>query len=380
LAIYLDHNASTALDPAVLEAMLPYLAEHHGNPSSIHSSGRIARTAIDSAREQVADLVGAHPTQLIFTSGGTEANNLALNVLASHEVATFCVSAVEHPAVLEPARYWQARGWQLELLPVDGDGLIDQTLANNILQRQPVLMSVMMANNETGVIQPLQSLAQNAREYGAIVHTDAVQAVGKIAVDFNASGVHLMSLSSHKIYGPKGVGALVIDKALDIPPLLLGGGHEKGWRSGTENVAAIVGFAKAAELAKQQLGQRSDHMCGLRDRLENALKTIDGVHIIAESAPRLPNTTLIAIPGIEGETLLMSLDAKGIAVSSGSACASTDTEPSHVLRAMHLDDELAQSTVRISFGKDSTVAECDALLLAIRELTKMSQQMASVAW
>ena len=162
--------------------------------------------------------------------------------------------------MLEPARHWQAKGWQLELLPVDDDGLVDETLANNILQRQPVLMSVMMANNETGVIQPLQSLAQNAREYGAIVHTDAVQAVGKIAVDFNTSGAHLMSLSSHKIYGPKGVGALVIDKALDIPPLLLGGGHEKGWRSGTENVAAIVGFAKAAELAKQQLGQRSDHI------------------------------------------------------------------------------------------------------------------------
>lgn len=359
---------------------MPYLAEHYGNPSSIHSPGRITRTAIDNARGQVAELVGAHPTQIIFTSGGTEANNLALNVLASHEVGTFCVSAIEHPAVLEPARHWQTKGWQLESLKVNADGVVDEVYANTVLQHRPTLMSVMIANNETGVIQPVQSLAQSAHEQGVIVHTDAVQAAGKIAIDFNALGAHLMSLSSHKIYGPKGVGALVVDKALDIPPLLWGGGHEKGWRSGTENVAAIVGFAKAAELAQQQLTQRSEHMRSLRDRLESALKMMDGVHIIAESAPRLPNTVLIAIPGVEGETLLMSLDAKGIAVSSGSACASTDTEPSHVLGAMRLDDELAQSTVRISFGKDNTVAECDALLSAIGELTQMSQQMASVVW
>ncbi|PCH59940.1 MAG: cysteine desulfurase [Gammaproteobacteria bacterium] len=380
MTIYLDNNATTALDPAVLEAMLPYLAEHYGNPSSIHTPGRVARTAIDNAREQVADLVGAHPTQLIFTSGGTEANNLALNSLATHGVATFCVSAIEHPSVLEPARQWQAKGWKLELVPVDTNGSVNEDAALEMLQRQPTLMSVMMANNETGVIQPLSNLAHRAREQGVIVHTDAVQAVGKIPVDFNALGVHLMSLSSHKIYGPKGVGALVVDKALDIPPLLFGGGHEKGRRSGTENVAAIVGFAKAAELAQQQLEQRSQHMLALRIRLEAALNTLDGVHIIAESAQRLPNTVLIAIPGIEGETLLMSLDAKGIALSSGSACASGDTEPSHVLRAMNLDEELVHSTLRISFGKDSTQAECDAVVAAIKELTQMSQQMASVAW
>jgi len=380
LTIYLDHNATTALDPAVFEAMRPYLIEHHGNPSSIHSPGRIARTAIDNAREQVADLVGAHPTQLIFTSGGTEANNLALNVLACREVGTFCVSAIEHPAVLEPAYQWQARGWELELVPVDANSIVDKFAVAKMLRRKPVLLSLMMANNETGTVQPVESLAHQAREHGVIVHTDAVQAAGKISVDFNALGVHLMSLSSHKIYGPKGVGALVVDKALDIPPLLLGGGHEKGRRSGTENVAAIVGFAKAAELARDQLDRRSRHTLDLRNRLESALNTIAGVHIIAETAQRLPNTTLIAVSGVEGETLLMSLDAKGIAVSSGSACASGDTEPSHVLRAMGLDDSLAQSTVRVSFGKDSTQAECDAAIVAIRELTQMSQKMASVAW
>ena len=380
MTIYLDNNATTALDPAVLDAMLPYLVEHHGNPSSIHTPGRAARTAIDNAREQVADLVGAHPTQVIFTSGGTEANNLALNSLATHAVATFCVSAIEHPSVLEPARQWQAKGWKLELVPVDANGSVNEDAALEMLQRQPTLMSVMMANNETGVIQPLSNLARRAREQGVIVHTDAVQAVGKIPVDFNALGVHLMSLSSHKIYGPKGVGALVVDKALDIPPLLFGGGHEKGRRSGTENVAAIVGFGMAAELARQQLNERSQHMLALRTRLEAALKTLDGVHIISESAQRLPNTVLLAIPGIEGETLLMSLDAKGIALSSGSACASGDTEPSYVLRAMNLDETLAHSTLRISLGKDNTQAECDAVIAAIKELTQMSQQMASVAW
>ncbi|MBN4069229.1 cysteine desulfurase [Beggiatoa alba] len=378
--MYLDHNATTQLAPAALEAMLPYLTEHHGNPSSIHSAGRIARTAIDNAREQVADLVGAHPTQVIFTSGGTEANNLALNSLASHDVGSFCVSAIEHPAVLEPARQWQAKGWQLALAPVDTNGRMDEDVTAEILKNKPTLLSVMMANNETGVIQPIAALAHKAREYGVIVHTDAVQAVGKISVDFTALGVHLMSLSSHKIYGPKGVGALIVDKALDIPPLLLGGGHEKGRRSGTENVAAIVGFAKAAELARQQLDTRSQHMLSLRKHLEAALKKLADAHIIAETAPRLPNTVLLAIAGVEGETLLMSLDAKGIAVSSGSACASSDTQPSHVLRAMNLDDELAQSTLRISFGKDSTLAECDAVIAAIKELTQMSQQMASVAW
>ncbi len=378
--IYLDHNATTAIDPAVLEAMLPYLTEYYGNPSSIHSPGRVARTAIDNAREQVAQLVGAHPSQLIFTSGGTEANNLALNSLATHAVGTMCVSTIEHPSVLEPARQWQKKGWQLELVPVDAGGTVQEAVAMKMLQKRPTLISVMMANNETGVIQPIASLAQFAREHGVIMHTDAVQAVGKIAVDFNTTGAHLMSLSAHKMYGPKGVGALIVDKVLDIPPLLFGGGHEKGRRSGTENVAAIVGFGMAAVLARQQLDQRQQHLLALRTRLEATLKTLEGVHIISESAQRLPNTVLIAIPGIEGETLIMSLDAKGIALSSGSACASGDTEPSHVLRAMELDEALARSTLRISVGKDSTQAECDAVIAAIKELRQMRQQLASVAW
>ena len=227
--------------------------------------------------------------------------------LATHAAGTLCVSAIEHPSVLEPARQWQKKGWQLELAPVDANGTVQEAVAMKMLQSRPTLISVMMANNETGVIQPVANLAQFARGQGVIVHTDAVQAVGKIAVDFNTTGSHLMSLSAHKMYGPKGVGALIVDKALDIPPLLFGGGHEKGRRSGTENVAAIVGFGMAAELARQQLDQRQQHMLALLTRLEAALKMLDGVHIISESAQRLPNTVLIAIPGIEGETLLMSL-------------------------------------------------------------------------
>ncbi len=360
--------------------MLPYLTERHGNPSSIHSPGRVVRAAIDQARTQVADLVGAHPTQVIFTSGGTEANNLAFNILSNFEPGTLCVSAVEHPAVLEVAKYWQSKGWQLEVAPVDSNGVVDEAAAKVLLAEKPTLFSCMIANNETGAIQPVAELAKLAGQYEVICHTDAVQAVGKIEVDFESYGVNLMSLSSHKIYGPKGVGALIVDKSLDLSPLIIGGGHEKGWRSGTENVAGIVGFGKAAEIAKQHVSVRHTRMSELRDNLQSALKGIEGVHIISESAQRLPNTLLIAMPGIEGETLLMNLDAKGFAVSSGSACASANTGPSHVLEAMHLQESLAQSTLRISLGKDSTWAECEQFVMAVRELRLLSQQMASVAW
>lgn len=380
MTIYFDHNATTPVDPAVVEAMLPYFSERYANPSSIHAPGRMARAAIDTAREQVAQLVNAHPSQVIFTSGGTEANNLALNVLATQPTAMFCVSAIEHASVLEAARRWQRRGWQLALAPVDSNGCLDEAAFAAILARRPALVSVMMANNETGVIQPLERISRLARASAAIVHSDAIQAAGKIAVDFKQSGVHMLSLSSHKLYGPKGAGALIVDKALDIEPLVLGGGHEKGLRSGTENVAAIVGFGKAAELALSQLESRHQHMLRLRHYLEEALRTMAGVHIISAAAPRLPNTVLIAIPGIEGETLLMNLDAKGLALSSGSACASGDTEPSHVLVAMGLDETLARSTLRISLGKETTQHECDTLLAAIKALTQMGQKMAAVSW
>ena len=380
MTVYFDHNATTPLEGAALEAMLPYLTERHGNPSSIHSPGRIVRAAIDTAREQVAALVGAHPTQVIFTSGGTEANNLAFNLLSNYRPGLLLVSAIEHPSVLEVAKLWQSRAWQLDLLPVDDNGVLSMPSAKTMLGDKPALLSCMMANNETGAIQPVSELAKLAREQGVIVHSDAVQAVGKIPVSFNASGVHLMSISSHKIYGPKGVGALIIDKALDLPPMLLGGGHEKGWRSGTENVAGIIGFGVAAELALKQLDDRRSHMLSLSQYLESALKSIDGVHIISESAQRLPNTLLIALPGIEGETLLMNMDARGFALSSGSACASSDIGPSHVLSAMKLNEDLAHSTLRISLGKESTRAECEEFIFAIKELRMLSQQMASVAW
>ena len=282
--------------------------------------------------------------------------------------------------MLEVAKLWQSRAWQLDLLPVDDNGVLSMPSAKTMLGDKPALLSCMMANNETGAIQPVSELAKLAREQGVIVHSDAVQAVGKIPVSFNASGVHLMSISSHKIYGPKGVGALIIDKALDLPPMLLGGGHEKGWRSGTENVAGIIGFGVAAELALKQLDDRRSHMLSLSQYLESALKSIDGVHIISESAQRLPNTLLIALPGIEGETLLMNMDARGFALSSGSACASSDIGPSHVLSAMKLNEDLAHSTLRISLGKESTRAECEEFIFAIKELRMLSQQMASVAW
>jgi len=353
--IYLDHNATTAIDDRVLEAMLPYLSKFYGNPSSLYRHGRMARSALDVAREQVAALINAQPSQVIFTSGGTEANNLALTALPV--AAGLAISAIEHPCITEPAQRLQNQGHQLTTLAVDSDGVITQNAINKIIKTKPALVSMMLANNETGALQPIAEYAQQLGVQGIVVHTDAVQALGKIPVDFKQLGVQLMTLSSHKIYGPKGCGALVLDKSVPIKPLLLGGGQEQGLRAGTENVAAIVGFGKAAELAKAELIARQAHTLKLRTLLEQGLSTLPGLQIFAEQAPRLPNTIQIGITGMDGEMLLMKLDQKGIAVSSGSACASGAREPSPVLLAMGIDAELALSAIRISVGKDNTESE-----------------------
>ncbi len=353
--IYFDHNATTPIDDRVLDAMLPFLKSFYGNPSSLYRHGRIVRSAIDASREQIAALVDAQASQVIFTSGGTESNNQALATLPPQ--GRLAISAIEHPSITEPALRFKSLGTQLNIIPVDANGLITQAAIDKVLKEKPDLVSIMLANNETGVIQDLAHHTKQLRANGITVHTDAVQALTKIPVSFKQLGVHLMSLSSHKIYGPKGCGALVFEKGIEIKPVFLGGGQEQALRAGTENVAAIVGFGKAAELAKAELAKRSEQLLALRELLEEGLTTISGLTIFARQANRLSNTVQFGIPEIDGEMLLMKLDQKGIAVSSGSACASGGSMPSSVLIAMGVEAGLAKSAIRVSLGLANTKAE-----------------------
>jgi cysteine desulfurase len=353
--IYFDHNATTPIDERVLSAMLPFLKSFYGNPSSLYRHGRITRSAIDRAREQVAALAGCAPAQVIFTSGGTEANNLALAILPPN--AKLAISAIEHPSITEPALHLRNNGHELVIINVDQNGLITQDAIDRLVRLPPHLVSIMLANNETGIIQDVAHLASQLRTKNIIIHTDAVQALGKIPVAFDSLGVHLMSLSSHKIYGPKGCGALIFEKGIAINPVVFGGGQEQGFRAGTENVAAIVGFGKAAELAQAELALRNEHSANIRALLENGLKTIPGLTVFAQQAQRLPNTVQFGIPEMDGEMLLMKLDQKGVAVSSASACASGGGKPSQVLTAMGVEADLAKSAIRISLGQTNTEAE-----------------------
>ncbi len=372
MACYLDNNASTTLDARVLEAMQPYLGAIAGNASSLHRFGRLQRDAIEAARAQVAALVNAEPGQVVFTSGGTEANNLALQgVMTATGGKALAIGATEHMSVLQPAEALQKSGARLRMLPVDRQGrLLKAALADNI--KDCALASVMLANNETGVIQDLAPLVEVAAKAGVWIHTDATQAAGKIELDFAAIGVHAMTLSSHKIYGPMGAGALIVDKRLPIDAMLRGGSQENGLRAGTENVAAIVGFGKAAELAQQELTQRAQHTRELRDALQQRLQQMERVEVFAADAPRLPNTLQFGVRGFDGETLLMQLDRKGFAVSSGSACTSGKTEASHVLKAMRVDNELALSAIRVSFGQNNTMQDVDAFVSALTSITEMT--------
>jgi len=353
----------------VVDAMLPYLTQTIGNPSSVHRYGRMSRQAIDDARIQVAALVNAEPSQVIFTSGGTEANNLAiLGSCKKWPTGRLAVSAIEHPSVLEPAQLQASLGWSLDKIAVTEQGLITAESFNKVIVKDTKLVSVMMANNETGVIQDLAPLISKARENGIWFHSDVSQAAGKIEVDIKQCPAHLMTLSSHKMYGPRGVGALIIDKSIEIDPILVGGGQEKNLRSGTENIAAIVGFGMAAEMAKNELHARQQLLSDMQLQLEAGLKKIPSVTIFAEQAKRLPNTTLFAIEGIEGDALLMLLDKKGYAVSSGSACHSSKTEASHVLKAMSVDDRTGSGAIRVSLGIQNTIADIEGFLSALNEI------------
>lgn len=366
--VYLDHNATTPLDPRVLEAMLPYLGGEFGNPSSVHAYGRAARAALDTAREQVAVLVNAQASQVVFTSGGTEANNLALRGAAAVlPVGRIAVSAIEHDSVRAPAKRLARGGWQLDLVGVNRNGQVTPDTLRAAMQADTRLVSIMLANNESGVVQDIASLAGQARSNGAIVHTDAVQAAGKIAVDFSVCGAHLMSVSAHKLYGPKGVGALIVDKTLELQSLVNGGSQERGIRPGTENVAGIVGFGAAAEIAQVELQDGAMRQAALRDHLEAALRAVSGLVIFGSDAVRVPNTLQISVAGIEGETLLMQLDRAGFAVSSGSACAAGHNDPSPVLIAMGVAPVVARGALRISLGRRTTRQEVDEFARVFRD-------------
>lgn len=376
---YLDHNATTPLDPAVREAMLPYLDTRFGNASSRHEYGRQARAAIDTARAQVAAAVGAHPTEVIFTSGGSEANNLMLKgMAAAMRPAVLAVSQIEHPCVREPARQLERQGWQLRRLAVDADGVIDRGDFADCLAARPALVSVMTANNETGVVQPIGELAKQARKAGAWFHTDAVQALGKMTLDFRALGVNAMTLSAHKIYGPLGAGALIVDKRVELAPLIAGGGQERGLRSGTENVPAIVGFGAACDLAMQRLAADAQTQQRLRDALENELAQL-GATIFGQQVRRLPGTSFFAFDGIDGETLVGKLDRAGFACASGSACSSADPEPSKTLLAMGVAPELARNAVRVSVGRGTREADMTQFVQALAQEVRALRGLTAMA-
>jgi cysteine desulfurase len=379
LPAYFDHNATTPLDERVWQAMLPFFREHYGNASSRHEYGRAARKAVDDAREQVADMVGAHPSQVVFVSGGTEANNLLIKGAAARcQPSQIAVSAVEHPSVTRPAQELREQGWRVRNLAVDAAGRLEMDDVETALRESVTgLVSVMLANNETGAVQDVATVAELARRVGAMVHTDAVQALGKMPVSFSALNVHAMTISAHKVYGPKGIGALVLDKRLDIKPQITGGEHEKGLRAGTENVPAIVGFGAACALATSRLIELPLKLLQMRERMEQGLRTMGAV-LFGNGAERLANTSYFAIPGIDGETLVMALDRAGFAVASGSACSSGGTDPSPVLLAMGVERELARCAVRVSLGRDNEMSQIEGFLRALQGETLGLKGLAAV--
>jgi len=369
MSVYLDHNATSPMHPQVVDAMLPFLQNPTGNPSSLHSYGRMARSAIESARAEVANLLGCSSNSVIFTSGGTEANNLLLKgYVDKHSKRPIVSSEIEHPSILEPLKQLQAEGQKVILLKPDSDGLIDLQAASEVLPSADAqLLSIIYANNETGVIQPVEALAALVDRDSCLVHSDATQAVGKIPLDMAQLDIDALSLSAHKLRGPQGVGALVVNRK--PANILISGGHQENRRrGGTENVAGIVGLGQAARIARLEMEQKHHHLEQLRDVFETRLASIPGSVVFGQKAPRLPNTTYFALPYYHGETLLMELDRAGFALSSGSACHSAVTAPSHVLKAMGVEDNLALNAIRVSFGMDNSLKDIDLLIVKLREL------------
>jgi cysteine desulfurase len=385
--IYLDNNATTPLLTEVFEAMRPYFCEEFGNASSIHHHGQRTRGAVEQARESVAALLSCRASEIVFTSGGTEADNLVLAglVRAGDHIIT---SSIEHHAVLLACKHLEDAGVELTVLPVDGRGLVDPDDIHRALRTNTKLISVMMANNETGVLQQMEEIGKIAAEAGVSFHTDAVQAAGKVAIEVNRIGCHALSISGHKVHAPQGVGALYVRKGIRIQPLFYGGRHERSRRAGTENVPGIVGLGKAAQLAKAALdrgeghkeGQNEDQkMVVLRDRLQRGiLAQVEDAGVNGDGAPRVPNTTNIRFDHIDGEAMVIALDLKGLAVSTGAACSSGAIEPSHVLLAMGLRPDQARASIRFSLGKQTTEEDIDIALALVPETVARLRELSPV--
>ncbi len=389
MRIYLDHNATTPLAPSVAGAVAQAMREDFGNPSSVHYFGQRAKRRVDDARSAVAALLGGTPAEVVFTSGGTEADNLALRGAAEARAASgrrhLIASAVEHEAVLNTLKALTRLGWRTTLLPVDASGIVSPAALADVIDHETAVVSVMHANNEIGTLQPVTDLAAIAHEHGALFHTDAVQSTGKLPIDLSALDVDLLSLSGHKFNGPKGVGALWIRRGVRLSAIQTGGRHERNRRAGTENVPALAGLGVAADLASRTLREYASRFATLRDRLEaGILGGVSGAVVNGDRERRVPNTSNISFDGIEAESLLIGLDLEGIAVSTGSACSSGTLEPSHVLRAMGLPHQRVQSSIRFSLGAGNTVEQIDrvivelpAIVHRLRDLTRASGRSAA---
>ncbi|HTZ99225.1 MAG TPA: cysteine desulfurase family protein [Candidatus Aquilonibacter sp.] len=373
MAVYLDYNATTPVAPAVLEAMLPFLGETFGNAGSVHSAGQRARAAVDAARESVAALIGAKPSEIVFTSGGTEADNLAIfgTVAASAKPRKHIVTtAIEHHAILHSCEELARQGVDITVVPVrrgpDAQGVVDPEDIRSSIRPETILVTVMHANNELGTIQPIEEIARIAAEAGVRFHCDGVQSAGKVPLDVHRLGVDLLSISAHKFYGPKGVGALYVRTGASIAPRFFGGHAERDRRPGTENVPGIIGIGRAAELARKLLAEDAARIAPLRDRLESALlERIPAARVNGDRAHRVPNTTNISFPGAAGEALLIALDLQGVECSTGAACSSGSTEPSHVLTAAGLSRDDARASLRFSLGRPTTAVEIDRAIESI---------------
>ncbi len=377
--VYLDHAATSPVRREVVEAMLPHFSETMGNASSLHMFGQRAKRALEEARQCVARALGAHPKEIYFTSGGTESNNLAIKGVAranGDRGRHLITSAIEHHAVLNALHHLETQGYEVTYLLVDGQGIADLNALECSIRDDTILISIMLANNEVGTIEPLSQIADIARRKGILLHTDAVQAVGKVPVDVDDLGVDLLSLTAHKLYGPKGTGALYVRRGTRIAPLLHGGHQERTMRPGTENIPGIVGLATALDLACHGLDSESARLAGLRNRLENGIRgRIQDVHLNGHPESRLPNILNMSFARAEGESLLLALDTRGIAVSTGSACAAGSAEPSHVLRAMGVESLLAQGSLRFSLGRDNDEHDIDYVLDALAEIVHRLREL-----
>ena len=366
----MDHSATTATDPAVTQAMLPYFSEKYGNPSSLYTIGRQARRAIEEARQNVSGLIGAKKEEIIFTGSGTESDNLAIKGYALKNRGKgdhIITSSIEHHAVLHTCKYLEKNGFKVTYLPVSKEGMVDPGDVEKAITPQTILITIMHANNEIGTIQPIEEIGKIAKEKHITFHTDAIQTLGKIPVNVDSLGVAMLSISAHKIYGPKGVGALYIRKGTSIEPLLHGGGHERNIRSSTENVPGIVGFGKACELAKEHLPHEAN-LATLRDSLIKGVLNIKDSYLNGHPAKRLPNNANFRFSFIEGESMILNLDMKGVAASTGSACSSTSLEPSHVLMAIGLRPEEAHGSLRLTLGRENTQEDVDYVISVLPDI------------